>query len=102
MPLKDLTKKEQQVVAECLKASASGPFFDDDDFHIIFGLSRDEVNEILKGWPNIDDSDELTKRAINNSINNLIGFPHNKEKFWDEYISVPLAELEKIFKKWKS
>lgn len=102
MALIDLTQKEREIVAECLRAAATGPFFDDDDFHILFGLTRNEVKTIISEFPNIDDSDKLTKRAINNSFNNLIGFPHRKEKVWDEYISVSPAELERIFKKWKA
>jgi hypothetical protein len=102
MPFKNLTKKEKEVVVECLKASVNGPFFDDDDFHMLFGLYRNEVLPIIEGLPDIDDSDELTMRAINNSLNNLIGFPHNKEEDWGKYISVSPAELEKIFKKWKA
>lgn len=102
MPLKNLTKKEQEVICECLKAAVNGPFFDDDDFHILFGLYRNEVLPIIESLPDIDESNELTIRAINNSINNLVGFPHNKKEYWDEYISVSPAELEKIFTKWKA
>jgi hypothetical protein len=101
MPLKNLTKEEQSAVVECLVASANGPFFDDDDFHILFGMHRNELLKIIDNLSHIDDTDEVTIRAINNSIINLMGFPHNKEKHWDKYISVPPAELERIFEKWK-
>lgn len=98
----DLTKKEKEIVVECLRATAIGPFFDDDDFHILFGLTRNELKTIISDLPDIDDSDKLTRRAINNSINNLIGFPHKKDQVWGEYISVSKSELEMIFKKWKA
>ena len=101
MTLANLTQKEKEVVVECLRASANGPFFDDDDFHILFGLTRNELKTIVSSFSDIDDSDKLTKRAINNSLNNLIGFPHKKEEFWNEYISVSPTELKRIFKKWK-
>lgn len=100
MPLINLTKNEKEVVFECLRAALNGPFFDDDDFHILFGFHKNEMIKIIDCLPNINDSDEITKRAINNSINNLIGFPHNKEKYWDDYISVSPTELESIYKKW--
>lgn len=102
MSLKNLTKKEKKVVTECLQAAAKGPFFDNDDFHILFGMDREEMLAIVAKLPKLDDSDELNRRAINNSINNLIGFPHKKGRYWKNYISVSQAELKRIFMKWKT
>jgi len=102
MALKDLTKKERKIIAECLVASAAGPFFDDDEFHILFGLSKNQMLAIVERLPNIDDSDELTIIAINNSLNNLLGFPHRNKKVWAKYISVKSNELSRIYNKWRS
>ena len=100
--MKNLNEKEKAVVLECLKATADGPFFDDDDFHILFGLDRNEIRKIIADFQNINDSDTLAMGVINDSINNLIGFPHNKWEIWDNYISISPDELERLFKKWKA
>ncbi len=101
MPLINLSNDEKKVVFECLKAAAEGPFFPDREFHTLFGLERSEVAQILSDWPDIDDQDMKVRIAINNSMNNLIGYPHNCEKVWDDYISVSLLDVKKIFSKWR-
>lgn len=102
MSLKKLSKKEKIVIFQCLNAAANGPFFPDADFHILFGLKRIEVFKIINDWPNIDDSDKKVRLAINNSINNLLGYPHNCDDIWYDYISVSSSKLEIIYKKWAS
>jgi hypothetical protein len=101
MPLDNLNPQEQEVVLECLKASTEGPFFPDWEFSTLFGLERNEVREIIEQWPVDDQSDEKAARAINNAMNNLLGYPHGQKEVWPEYISVPKDELHTIFRKWR-
>jgi hypothetical protein len=43
-----------------------------------------------------------TVQAINNSFNNLLGYPtRNKQELWPKFISVSGIELSHIFDKWK-
>lgn len=52
MPLDDLTVAERKIVHECLRASVEGPFFPDWEFGTIFGIEREEVEEVLRFCPN--------------------------------------------------
>ena len=102
MALADLDDCEREVVRECLRATVEGPFFPEWEFEIIFGLSRDEVRQILMTWPTLNEADKSVVRAINNSINNLLGYPaKNKQEIWPRFISVSGMELARIFDKWK-
>lgn len=102
MSLKNLDSQEREVVRECLRASVQGPFFPEWEFQTIFGLTRDEVRAIFYAWPQLNESDESVVRAINNSFNNLLGYPaRNKQELWQNYISVSPIELARIFDKWK-
>ena len=102
MSLANLDEREREVVRECLRATVEGPFFPDWEFSIIFGLERDVVRQIYLSWPTLDEADECVARAINNSFNNLIGYPaKNKREIWQEFISVSCGELALIFDKWK-
>jgi hypothetical protein len=102
MPLTDLDEQERDVVRQCLKAAVDGPFFPDWEFETIFGLERDDVRRVLMSWPGINEADESVVRAINNSFNNLLGYPaKNKQEIWTKFISVSGMELAKIFDKWK-
>lgn len=89
------------VILESLAAAAFGPFFPESDFHIIFGLTRDELKDLANKCNNVSSQDDQYTLAIKKSINNLLGYPHDCEKIWGEYISVTPTELERIYQKWK-
>lgn len=97
MSLSSLTPVEREIAFECLRAASEGPFFPDWEFATLFGLKRDEVRRISAAAPDIDDS--IEEAAI--AINNLLGYPHNQEAAWSQYISVPAAEVRRIFSKWR-
>ena len=101
MPLADLALNEQLIVRDCLRAAVEGPFFPDWEFHTLFGLTRDEVRDVLNSWPSLDESQESISVAINNSFANLLGYPHSLDDRWSQFISVPADELAKVYGKWK-
>jgi len=100
MPLDDLNEKERKVVRECLRAAVEGPFFPDWVFHTLFGLEREEVKTVLKSWPKLNEAEETVQLAINNSLNNLLGYPHGCEDEWPQFISVSSSEVARILNKW--
>ena len=108
MPLSDLTDTEREIVGQCLRAAADGPFFDDAEFHTLFGLSRSEVRAVADRYPNVDELDDSPTGcddswlAINNAFANLLGYPHGQEAAWQRYISASAEEVTRIFKKWKA
>ena len=101
MSLQTLTEDEKRVVFECLRASEDGPFFPDWEFHTLFGLQRQEFARIVAALPDIDDSDESVSLAINNSMNNLLGYSHGEAAAWRRFISVPVSEVKRIFDRWR-
>jgi hypothetical protein len=101
MPLRDLNFQELEIVKDCLLAAVEGPFFPDWEFHTLFGLERVKLKSILQSWPDLDESDEAVVLAINNSFNNLLGYPHGMLDNWSDYIRVDSRELARIYAKWK-
>jgi hypothetical protein len=99
--INNLTVSEIEIVKQCLEAAYVGTFFPEWEFEILFGIEREVLNQMLKVWPDIDESDSKVIRSINNTLNNLIGYPHNKEKEWDIYISVSPDKVSNIFSKWR-
>jgi hypothetical protein len=100
--LANLDDRERKVVRECLRAVVEGPFFLDWEFKTLLGLDREDVRHDLLSWPTLDETDESTVLAINNSMNNLLGYPlREDEKAWPNFISVNRKELAIIFDKWK-
>ena len=110
MPKENLSDEEIKAIKECIKAAAYGPFFKDDgakddpywEIHPLFGLTIQELRKIADTLPNLDLEDQNVNLAINNSINNLLGYPHGcSEEVWKQYISVSKNELERIYLKWR-
>ena len=102
MPLRELDSEELEVVKDCLRAAVEGPFFPDWEFHTLFGLERSEREEhpILSG-PISTKMMAAVVLAINNSFNNLLGYPHGLHDNWSDFIRVDSRELARIYMKWK-
>jgi hypothetical protein len=102
MPLADLNDAEKHVVFECLKCVATGTVIKHDwEFQTIFGIEVAQLVAVVEAWPNIDDSDEVASLAINNSMNNLLGYPHGCHADWDKHMPIPLREIARVFQKWR-
>ena len=86
MNLERLEPSERDLIGQCLRASATGPFFPDWEFSTLFGLERIELCAIADVWPGVGNR-ELTELAINNSLNNLVGYPHGCDGIWSQWIS---------------
>jgi len=104
-----LDDQELQIIGQCLKAVAHGPFLvnrDADDplweFFPLMGLLPKELSDIADRWPNIDLASAKVQRAINNSMNNLLGYPHGCWAEWLQYISVSPAEVARVLDKWRT
>lgn len=100
MPLDDLNEYDRNVVRECLRAAAHGPFYPDWEFHLLFGFEREEIRSFLNSWPAIDDTKEDVAAAISNSINNLLYYPIDNPHRWNEFVSVSPDKLARIFEAW--
>jgi len=102
MPLTDLNAAELDVVQERLRAAVDGPLFPDWELHGLFGLERAEVRKVLQSWPELNEADDTVAIAINDSFNNLLGYPvPNKKELWPKFLSVKRGEVARIFDRWK-
>lgn len=97
MHLERLTEAESRIVGEVLRAAANGPFFPDWEFHTLFGLERQQVREIADRWPLPIIDPEVVTVAVNNSFNNLLGYPHRKDDVWSGWLSVDRPTLNDLF-----
>lgn len=92
--------RDAEVFRQCLWATVDGPFFDDWEFHTLLGFERDEIRRIVETWPEWDDVDVLAV-AINNSLNNLLRYPHGRWDAWHDYITPTPAEVACAFERFR-
>ena len=97
MDFHSLSAEDTAIVGQALRAASDGPFFPDWEFHILFGLQRSEVRAIANEWPNPSARLDDVEVAVNNALNNLLGYPHGMDEVWQEWISVGPQQLDKLF-----
>ena len=69
---------------------------------IFFGLDRRELFGIVARIPHIDDSERDVRRAIGNTLNNLLRYPHGRGAAWSSWISVSSAAVEQVESRWRA
>jgi len=101
MKMNNLSNDETSIVYECLKCVVEGKvILHDWEFSTIIGIEVSEFKSIFKQWPKIDETDKNIKMVINNTMINLLSYPHGKEANWSEYMATSLADIETVFQKW--
>ena len=100
MALRDLTPREREVVYRCLKAIVEEDFVPDCDF--VAWVTKDDIREVISRWPNVDDLTEFkVARAINDTLNNLVHYPHNMDDLLFQCTGATRHEINYIFEKWR-
>jgi hypothetical protein len=97
MDLDSLSDVDKAILGQALRAAADGPFFPDWEFHTLFGLERRKVRAIADAWPEPTASSDDVETAVNNSLNNLLGYPHQQDAVWSQWVSVDRHQLNKLF-----
>lgn len=97
----DLSEAELDLIGQCLRAAADGPFFPDWEFHTLIGFDRSAVSEVADEWPSASDAarQDLT---VGNVLNSLIGYPIDHEHEWSAFISYDRDEVRSTLNRWKS
>ena len=88
------------VIGQCLRAAADGPFFPDWEFHTLFGFEREEIRRIAERWPEWDDDVEQAD-AINATLNNLLAYPHQRWDAWHDYVAPVSSEVACVYARWR-
>ena len=103
MPLKHLSKEEQDVVMQCLYAVAEGNILAG-EYQTRLGVEHEELRQIAAAFPDIDDSDDASKEAlaIHNCLNEVCNGIHFSEREWNKWFTVDRATVDGVFRKWKS
>lgn len=89
-----------QAYRESLVAAARGPFFPDREFATLFGLERADVESIADSFSGSTPVTGDVALALNNAMNNLLGYPHGQETAWAQWLSVKPTELQAIYSQW--
>jgi hypothetical protein len=102
MALKDLSKTEQGLVLQCMKAIVEGDAIKDWEFHTRLGVTRLVVRRIISRWPEIDDriegSDEFL--AINNCMNEICRGIRLTPEEWTLRFTYPGDAILRAYDNW--
>jgi hypothetical protein len=91
-----------QICKESLIAAARGPFFPDQEFATLFGQTREEAVYIADSFSAATPLSGQVACALNNAMNNLLGYPHGQDAAWPQWLSVTPEELQAVFMRWRA
>ena len=101
-----LTVDELKLIQRALAAAADGPFFDDDEFHTLFGMSRDELKQARVEWSvmeaPVESLSELQWAAALGALVQLWGYPHAKYQMLPSWVGVPAEGLRPVIERLKA
>ena len=103
MPLCDLTPAQKAIVHQAMRLCAErADLFPDWEFQTIFGVTRPQMAQLVAQWPDLDDQTEGPARwAVNNAMNNLLGYPHKHHDDWDSHFPFGARDLFETFCAWR-
>jgi hypothetical protein len=109
MDMAELGTREVEIIGQCLKAVAFGPFLADGntgdrwwEFATLMGLENAQVATIAELWPSVDMRSADVQTAVSNAMANLLGYPHGGDEAWSAYISASHPEVERVLEKWRA
>jgi hypothetical protein len=89
-----LEPSDREIIKRCLAVVVDGPFFEDWEFQTLFGANRDQVRAVLERWPAVDLSEESVFLAVNNTLVNLLGYPHGQNL--RDLVGATAADLDRL------
>ncbi len=96
----ELSQRDIETIRQCLAAAVNGPFFPESEFQTLIGLGRDEIAEVVRQWPAGMET-ERADLAVNNVLNNLLGYPHCSEADWSSFISATQDVVAGLLARWR-
>jgi hypothetical protein len=96
-----LSEDQRALVCLCLRAVVDGPYISDDgEFQTVMGVTREETAAVAAAWPD-PNSAPHTFVAVNNALNNLLGYPHKRWPELSEYIGADSRPVVAALARWR-
>ena len=95
-----MSNRDSEIIKNCLDAAVQGPFFPDWEFSTLMGFGRDEIRAIAESWPDTE-SPEDQDDAVNNVLNMLLGYPHQKWSVWEQFSTAEPREIAEVLARWR-
>jgi hypothetical protein len=100
--ISDLSKLDQELVLQCIRAIAEGSAITDPEFQTRLGGTRATLGEIISRWPAVDDRGPGSHEflAANNCLNEICnGTPMAPEEWALRFTEAP-ETVNQTYKNW--
>lgn len=96
-----LSDDQQALVGLCLRAVVDGPYISDDgEFQTVMGVTRAQTAAVAAAWPDPTGA-PYTFVAVNNALNNLLGYPHKHWPELSEYLGADSGPVVAALARWR-
>lgn len=96
-----LTDAQRELIGRCLRAFVDGPYVsNDNEFHTVMGVWRKEASAVAAEWPE-PASNGYTFVTVNNTLNNLLGYPHGHWNELSDTTGADPQQLDAALARWR-
>jgi hypothetical protein len=107
--VKRVSQQDQDLIRLALQAAVEGPYFADWEFGALMAVDRSDIAQILTDWPNATvttpwESDPASVQAIavDNVLNNLLGYPHGQWAELGPRLGADPDEVRAVLQRWRA
>jgi hypothetical protein len=94
-------ERDHEIIRQCLRAAAAGPFFPDWEFHTLFGFDRTYFRALVSSYAPGSDVPVHVGIAVHNTLNNLLGYPIDSPGEFSSWVSASREEIRGVFENWR-
>lgn len=103
-----LSPGEQALIQKALTAGAEGPYLPDWELQTLLAVTREELAAVVAAWPDAtattsweSDPERVQYIAVNNVLNNLVGYPHGRWASLTEELGAGPKDLVEVLQRWR-
>lgn len=91
---------DRDLIHRALTACAEGPFFEEWEFHTLFGMDRSELRRCAVRWSEGASVDPEIRAAVGGALDNLLDYPHDRDSELETHLGISRSQLEEVFTRW--
>jgi len=95
-----LSDDQRALIGLCLRAVVDGPYIPDWEFQTVMCVTREEAAAVADSWPDPTGA-PVTFVTVNNTLNNLLGYPHKRWPELSEYLDADSRPLVAALARWR-
>lgn len=97
-----LIDSDRDLIRRLLTACVDGPFFEECEYHTLFGMTRPAFREATRRWTESGTIDPEVELAVQNALGNLLGYPQGMDRKLEMDLGASRQQLDELLSRWRT